>query len=86
MRALEEEGFSLEIKKVIKISEEFELRNWIVETRFGKRQFQTRLSDWPEAFDSGYVVIRDVSGDLYTIEDLSVLDKKSREEILAYVD
>ena len=84
--ALAEAGFVLEVSRVIDIEEEIEIRQWTVETRQGKRSFQTHLDDWPRPLPDGGLLIRDVAGDLYRLADPSTLDKKSRALLWAFVD
>ncbi len=83
--ALAEAGFVLEIEKVIAIMEDFEIRSWEVMTRQGPRKFQTALDDWPIAVPGGALVIRDVSGDLFFIDDPEALDEPSRKLLWAFV-
>jgi hypothetical protein len=84
--ALAEAGFVLEVTRVVSIEEEVEIRCWIVDTRQGRRTFQTRLDDWPMVMPLGGLVIRDVAGDLYRIADPSALDRESTELLWAFVD
>ena len=84
--ALAEAGFVLEVTRVTDIEEEIEIRQWSVETRQGKRLFQTHLDDWPRLLPGGGLLIRDVAGDLYRLADPKRLDKKSRALLWAFVD
>jgi hypothetical protein len=84
--ALAEAGFVLEVSRVIDIEEEIEIRRWTVETKQGKRSFQTHLDDWPRVLPGGGLLIRDVAGDLYRLADPAKLDKKSRALLWAFVD
>ena len=84
-RALAEAGFYLEIEEVIAIEEDFEIRNWSVVTRQGSRQFQTKLDDWPINLSGGRLLIRDVAGDLFCIEDPERMNERSRKLIWAFV-
>ena len=84
--ALAAAGFVFAVTAVTEIEEEVEIRTWRVVTRQGARTFQTRLDDWPHALPGGGLLIRDVAGDLYQIEDLAALDERSRELLWAYVD
>jgi hypothetical protein len=84
--ALAEAGFVLEIRRIVAIDEEVEIRNWKVETRQGTRTFQTRLDDWPRQLPGGGVLIPDVGGDLYRVADPAALDEASRKLLWAYVD
>jgi hypothetical protein len=85
-QALAEAGFVLEVTRVLDIDEEVEIRQWTVETRQGRRSFQTHLDDWPRALPNGGILIRDVAGDLYRLAAPLRMDKKSRELLWAFVD
>ena len=84
--ALKAVGFVFVVTAVSAIEEEVEIRSWRVQTVQGARVFQTRLDEWPRALPGGGLLIRDVAGDLYRIDDLAALDTKSRELLWAYVD
>lgn len=84
--AIAEAGFVLEVTRVLDIEEEVEIRQWTVDTRQGRRQFQTHLDDWPRALPNGDLLIRDVAGDLYRLSNPKGMDKQSRELIWAFVD
>jgi hypothetical protein len=79
-------GFVFEVTGVLEIEEEVEIRHWRVMTRQGERQFQTRLDDWPLELPGGGLLIRDVAGDLYRLEDPRTLDRTSRRLLWAFVD
>jgi hypothetical protein len=85
-RALADAGFVLDVTRVVDIEEEVEIRQWTVETRQGKRAFQTHLDDWPRVLPGGELLIRDVAGDLYRLSDPKRMDAKSRELLWAFVD
>jgi uncharacterized protein DUF1854 len=85
-QALAEAGFVLEVTRVLDIDEEVEIRQWTVETRQGRRSFQTHLDDWPRALPNGGILIRDVAGDLYRLAAPAKMDRKSRELLWAFVD
>jgi uncharacterized protein DUF1854 len=85
-RALAEAGFVLEVTRVLEIEEEVEIRQWTVETKHGKRSFQTHLDDWPRALPMGGLLMRDVAGDLYRLPAPQTLDARSRELLWAFVD
>ena len=84
--ALAEAGFVIEVKRVVEIEEEIEIRQWTVETQDGRRFFQTHLDDWPRVLPMGGLLIRDVAGDLYRLADPKRLDRRSRELLWAFVD
>jgi Domain of unknown function (DUF1854) len=85
-RAVAEAGFVLEVTRVLDVDEEVEIRQWTVETKHGKRTFQTHLDDWPRALPMGGLLIRDVAGDLYRLPAPETLDARSRELLWAFVD
>jgi hypothetical protein len=85
-RALAEAGFVLEITRVLEVEEEIEIRNWTVETRQGPRTFQTHLDAWPRPLRGNGLLVRDVAGDLYRINDLNQMDGESKELLWAFVD
>jgi hypothetical protein len=85
-QALAEAGFVLEVVRVLSIEEEVEIRQWVVETRHGRRNFQTHLDDWPRALPLGGLLIRDVAGDLYLLAEPGKMDRRSRELLWAFVD
>ena len=84
--ALAEAGFVLDVVQVVEVEEEVEIRQWTVETRHGRRTFQTHLDDWPRVLPKGGLLIRDVAGDLYRLEAPGKMDAKSRELLWAFVD
>jgi len=84
--ALAEAGLVLEVTGVIAVEEEVEIRQWTVDTKQGRRQFQTHLDDWPRSLPGGGLLIRDVCGDLYRFSEPEALDKRSRELLWAFVD
>ncbi len=85
-QALAEAGFVLDVTKVVDVDEEVEIRHWMVHTRQGERTFQTHLDDWPRVLPDGGLLIRDVAGDLYRLDNPASLDKRSRELLWAFVD
>ena len=85
-QALAEAGFVLEVTRVLDIDEEVEIRQWTIETRQGRRLFQTHLDDWPRSLPNGGILIRDVAGDLYRLAAPSQMDRKSRELLWAFID
>jgi hypothetical protein len=85
-QALAEAGFVLDVTRVLSIDEEVEIRQWTVETRQGRRSFQTHLDEWPRGLPNGGIVIRDVAGDLYRLAAPAEMDKQSRELLWAFVD
>ena len=85
-RALAAAAFVLEVTRVLSIEEEVEIRQWSVETKHGRRCFQTHLDDWPRALPAGGLLIRDVAGDLYRLANPKGMDRKSRELLWAFVD
>lgn len=85
-QALSEAGFVFLIQRVHSVEEDFELRCFSVETPQGPRAFQTALDTWPRETPDGGLLIVDVAGDVFRIEDPSTLDPKSRELLWELVD
>jgi len=77
--------FVLNISSIEKIEEDVELRRYLVQTQQGRRIFQTKLERWPEVLESGEIIIEDLAGDLFRIENLNLLDELSRKELSPYV-
>lgn len=84
--ALAEAAFVLEVTRIDSIEEEFEIRNWHVQTRQGPRTFQTHRDEWPRAVDGGGYLVHDVAGDLFRIPPADRLDEASRKRLRVYVD
>ena len=85
-RALAQASFVLDVRRVLAIDEEVEIRQWRVETAQGPRAFQTHLDDWPRTLPDGALLVPDVAGDLYRIPDPRTLDAGSRRLLWAFVD
>jgi hypothetical protein len=85
-RTLRETGFVFVVQGVYSIKEDFELRCFEVETRQGRRAFQTALDAWPRETPDGGLLIEDVAGDVFRIEDPASLDARSRELLWELVD
>ena len=85
-QALSEAGFVFLIQRVHSVEEDFELRCFKVETPQGPRAFQTALDTWPRETSDGGLLIEDVAGDVFRIEDPSTLDPRSRELLWELVD
>ncbi len=77
---------SLEILEVYEITNEFEIRNFDVRTRQGRRKFQMKMEDYPTEGERGEVFFEDLNGDLYFVSKPSLLDKDSREKISFLID
>ena len=84
--ALAEAAFVLEVVRIDSIEEEFEIRNWRVQTRQGPRTFQTHRDEWPRAVDGGGYLVHDVAGDLFRIPPPAQLDEASRKRLRIYID
>jgi Domain of unknown function (DUF1854) len=85
-QALSEASFVFLIQRVHSVEEDFELRCFKVETPQGPRAFQTALDAWPRETPDGGLLIEDVAGDVFRIEDPSTLDPRSRELLWELVD
>ena len=84
--ALSEAGFVFLIERVYSVEEDFELRCFKVETPQGPRAFQTALDAWPRETPDGGLLIEDVAGDVFRIENPESLDARSRELVWELVD
>ena len=84
--ALAEAGFVLRIERIDAVEEEIEIRSWKVRTPHGARSFQTLRDEWPREMPGGGLLIEDVAGDLFYIEDPQALDAASRELLWAFLD
>jgi len=71
--------------RVHSVEEEFELRSFSVDTEQGPRRFQTPLDGWPRELENGTLLIEDVFGDLYRVQDPARLDEKSRRLLSAFI-
>ena len=78
-------NFIIRITSVNHVEEDVELRHFDVETNIGKKLFQTKLEDWPDIMDDGRILIKDLSGDLFLIEDLESMDRKSLKLLEPYI-
>lgn len=78
--------FLFEVKRVVSIEPEQELRLWRVETEQGDRRFQTKLDDWPRAAGKESWLLQDVCGDLYLFWQLGAMDGKSRKLLSSFID
>lgn len=74
------------INKLISVDEEYDLRLFQVETQFGKRNFQMRTDDWPIILSEGRILLYDINGDFYVIEDLKKLTAKEQKTLNYLVD
>ena len=85
-QALYDTVFVIQIKKVISCKEEFEVRTWDVITQHGPRKFQTKRDAWPRILPQGKLLIKDVAGDLYSIDDPYSMDAHSRKQLASFID
>ena len=79
-------GFILEIERILSCDEEVEIRTWEVDTRQGRRRFQTRRDDWPRVVPGGGLLIKDVAGDLFIVSEPEALDRKSQSLLWVFLD
>ena len=77
--------FVLNVERIEKIEEDVELRRYSVQTSQGVRVFQTKLEDWPEVLNNGVILIEDLAGDLFRIDNYKELDSHSQKELSPYV-
>jgi len=74
------------ITEVKSIERQAELFLWRVETNAGPRNFLTGHDEHPRTLPNGRVLIRDVSNDLYIIDDPKTLNAKSCKLLWSYLD
>ena len=85
-QALLDTVFVIRINKVVSCKEEFEVRTWEVVTQQGPRKFQTKRDAWPRILPQGKLLIEDVAGDLYSIDDPYSMDAHSRKQLASFID
>ena len=83
---LAESGFAFEVTAIVAQEEEYELRRWEVDTRQGRRIFQTGIDEWPLRLPAGGLLMKDVAGDLYRIDHPALLDEASRRLLWSFLD
>lgn len=74
------------ITEVKAIERQAELFLWRVETEAGPRNFLTGHDEHPRTLPDGRVLIKDVSNDLYIIENPKTLNSKSCRLLWSYLD
>ena len=79
-------NFVQRISRIHTIEREIELFQWKVSTTSGERLFLTHRHEAPRSLSDGKVLIRDISGDLYLIDDAKKLDSKSHKLLWMYLD
>ena len=85
-QALDEAGFVLHVEGVEHVEDEIEIRTFRVRTPHGVRSFQTLRDEWPREMPGGGLLIKDVTGDLYLVDEPQKLDRKSRKRLAAFLD
>ena len=82
---LAQTSFVFEVSRIDSVEDELELRVWRIQTDQGARTFQTKLDEWPQPIKGGgAMIIRDLAGDLYRINDPLKLDPKSQKLFWAF--
>lgn len=84
--ALQEAAFAFEITSVNTVRKEFEIRQWDVQCAQGPRVFQTKSDEYPQILPPHGLLITDVAGDVYVVQDWTTLDRHSRKELALFVD
>jgi len=79
-------NFVPRITRIQSIKREIELFHWEVATSSGLRSFLTHRHEAPRSLHGGKVLIRDVNGDLYLIDDVKALDPRSLKLLWMYLD
>lgn len=86
LSTLDVAGFVFEVRDIVSIEDELELRAWHVVTRQGERGFQTALDAWPRPLPGGGYLVEDVAGDAFVLPDARKLSRKSAELLAPLVD
>jgi len=76
--ALERGFFVPRITRITRISEEFGVTRWEVETSKGPRVFEVRSREDIRFLTHRHIIIRDIDGNRFEINDLSALDEQSQ--------
>ncbi len=74
------------ITEIFEVHRQAELFLWRVDTTAGPRNFLTTRDEPPRNLTDGRVLIKDVSNDLYLIEDPKALSQKSWKLLWMYLD
>jgi hypothetical protein len=85
-QALAPVAFVFSVNRIESIETEFEIRNWQVDTRQGRRTFQTKHDRWPLPLPGGGYLIRDIESNLYQVPPVDQLDPHSRKLLWPFVD
>lgn len=78
--------FMMKIISINEIHAEFEIRSWTVVTEQGPYKFQTQIDYWPQVLNKNFILIRDVTGNIFYIDDPYGLDDKSLHLLWPYLD
>ena len=76
---VEKAYFVPRIRRILSITEEFGVRTWEVVTERGLRTFDITESTQVRLLEPARLVIKDVDGNRYQIEDIRLLDRKSQQ-------
>ena len=79
-------NFVPHILSIQAINRELELFHWLVTTTAGPRSFLTNRNDQFRYIHGHGVLVKDVSNDLYLIDDPEKLDAKSKKLVWVYLD
>lgn len=86
VEALVEAGFVMEITRIHSCVEEIEIRVFVVDTKQGRRTFETARDEWPQQLVGGGLLIKDVAGDLYRVDAPGELDVQSQKLLWVFLD
>jgi len=79
-------SFMMKILAIKEINDEFEIRNWKVITKQGPYTFQTQIDYWPQVFNKTTIIIRDITGNIFYVNDPLSLDDKSQHLLWPFLD
>ena len=85
LEELERHYFIPRIRRVLRITEEFDIGIWEVDTDRGRTSFRVRSRDSVRLLGDRRGMVEDADGNFYEIPDLDVLDPKSQEVIDGYM-
>ena len=83
---LKKRNFIPRILKINMFETKKELFAWHVETCAGARVFFTRLREQFRTLANGNIIINDINGDIYIIQNPKSLDKNSQQLLWRYLD
>jgi hypothetical protein len=78
--------FMMKIISIQEVKAEFEIRSWTVLTEQGHYKFQTQIDYWPQMMNEKNIIIRDITGNIFYIDDPLCFDLKSQYLLWPFLD